>query len=143
MPAEERPITQTFDLPGGGAVVLRDVPATVDPGTGEVIGYRLAVSRAIGTLLARAQADGQAELTFDPELLEAPTAPDPISLELRRAMRQRGLTGSEVARLLGVKPPLVSRWLSPNYHQHNIETLRRLADVLGYELEISLKPKAS
>ncbi|TSA79807.1 helix-turn-helix transcriptional regulator [Deinococcus detaillensis] len=68
-------------------------------------------------------------------------APDPVSLELRRALRLRRMSSAQVAQRLGVTPPVVSRWLSPDYHAHGMEALRRLAEVLEMDVEVRLVPK--
>lgn len=141
----DTPMTHTFPSREGVTVILRDVPTTVDAETGEVVGFRLDVSRAIAHLVqeaARNQAPGTTvERPYEARpQLPLPT-PDPVSLELRRVLRERGLTGAEIAERLGIKPPLVSRWLSPTYHQHGMETLRRIADALDMEVEVKLKPR--
>ena len=55
--------------------------------------------------------------------------------------KRASLTGAEIAQRLNIKPPLVSRWLSPTYHQHGMETLRRIADALDMDVEVKLKPR--
>lgn len=70
--------------------------------------------------------------------------PDPVSLELQRALREAGLSQSELARRLGVKQPSIARLFSPNYDGHSVRSLREIADALGYRLEIRLvKPEDS
>ncbi|BDP40465.1 hypothetical protein DAETH_04340 [Deinococcus aetherius] len=141
----DTPMTHTFPSREGVTVILHDVPTTLDAESGEVIGFRLSVSRAIAHLVqdaARDQAPGATvERRYEarPEL--ALPTPDPVSLELRRVLRERGLTGAEIAERLGIKPPLVSRWLSPDYHQHGMETLRRIADALDMDVEVRFKPR--
>ncbi|MBI0447117.1 XRE family transcriptional regulator [Deinococcus sp. DB0503] len=141
----DTPMTHTFPSREGVTVILHDVPTTLDAETGQVIGFRLDVSRAIAHLVqeaARGQALGATvERRYEPRPELAPPTPDPVSLELRRVLRERGLTGAEIAERLGIKPPLVSRWLSPNYHQHSMDTLRRIADALDMEVEVKLKPR--
>lgn len=142
---EETLITQTFPTREGVAVTLTGVPATVDAETGEVIGFKLAVSRTIAQLVqgaVKGQASGAAvTLAYQAPPEAAPPMPDPVSLELRRALHERGLTGAEIAQRLGIKQPLVSRWLSPSYHQHGMDTLRRIAEALDMEVEVKLKPR--
>lgn len=138
-------MTHSFSSRESVTVILHDVPTTVEAETGEVIGFRLDVLRAIEHLVqaaARDQAPGSTveRLYQSPPKLTLPT-PDPVSLELRRVLCERGLTGAELAERLGVKPPLVSRWLSPTYHGHGMETLRRIADALDMDVEVKLKPR--
>lgn len=144
--SEERLITHTFEAPGEIAVTLTGVPATVDAETGEVIGFKVAVSRAIRDLV-QAAAEGQAPgaaatAAYRAPSTVAPPTPDPVSLELRRALHERGLTGAEIAGRLGIKQPLVSRWLSPSYHQHGMDTLRRIAEALDMDVEVKLTARA-
>ena len=141
----ETPMTHPFPSHEGVTVILHDVPTTLDPESGEVVGFRLDVSRAIAHLVQEA-AQGQAPGTTVERPYRAPagrplTTPDPVSLELRRVLRERGLTGAEIAQRLNIKPPLVSRWLSPTYHQHGMETLRRIADALDMDVEVKFQPR--
>ncbi|WP_180970211.1 helix-turn-helix domain-containing protein [Deinococcus planocerae] len=141
----DTPMTHPFPSREGVTVSLNDVPTTLDAETGEVIGFRLNVSRAIAHLVQEA-ARGQTPGTTVERRYEAPPkqtlpTPDPVSLELRRVLRKRGLTGAEIAERLGIKPPLVSRWLSPTSHGHGMETLRRIADALDMDVEVRLKPR--
>ncbi|WP_216329754.1 helix-turn-helix domain-containing protein [Deinococcus aestuarii] len=141
----DTPMTHTFPSCEGITVILHDVPTMVDVETGEVVGFRLDVSGAIAHLVqeaARGQAPGATvERCYEPHSELAPPTPDPVSLELRRVLRERGLTGAEIAERLGIKPPLVSRWLSSNSHQHGMDTLRRIADALDMDVEVKLKPR--
>ncbi|WP_293914928.1 helix-turn-helix transcriptional regulator [Deinococcus sp.] len=142
----DTPRTHSFQSRRNVTVVLHDVPTTLDPETGEVIGFRLDVSKTIALLVqgaAREQADGATvERRYEAGPAPTPQTPDPVSLELRRVLRESGLSGAEIAARLGIKPPLVSRWLSPNYHQHGMETLRRIADALDMDVEVRLTPRA-
>lgn len=63
--------------------------------------------------------------------------PSPVSLQLEQLLRERGLTHVELARRLGVSRPAISRMLSPNYDGHSVSSLRRIADALGVQLEVS------
>lgn len=135
-------ITETFKVREGHFLTVSGVPATLDPQTGEA-SLSMGVMRAIDALKRQADAQGLTELQFDAALIPIHSAPDPVSRELRRAMLARGMTGAAIARALGVKPPLVSRWLSSSYHDHSMETLRRIAEVLDMDVEVTLKPRAS
>ena len=46
-----------------------------------------------------------------------------------------------MAQKLGVTPPVVSRWLSPEYHAHGMDALRRMAEVLDMDVEVRLVPR--
>lgn len=67
--------------------------------------------------------------------------PDPVSLELARALKEAGISQAELARRLGVKPPSIARLFSPRYTGHSIRSLREIAAALGMEVEVKLKKK--
>ncbi|BDP44906.1 hypothetical protein DAETH_48750 (plasmid) [Deinococcus aetherius] len=124
----------------GVSVTVTDVPTTFSD-DGEELGFALGVMRQLDALvqeaLAKQPEGGAVELAY----AETVPPPDPVSLELRRALRLRKVSGAQVAQQLGVTPPVVSRWLSPDYHQHGMETLRRIADALDMDVEVKLKPR--
>ncbi|GAA5533674.1 helix-turn-helix transcriptional regulator [Deinococcus aluminii] len=124
----------------GVRITVTGVPTTFSD-DGEELGFDLKVMRQLDALvqeaLAQAPESGAVELAY----AETVPPPDPVSLELRRALRLRKMSGAQVAQQLGVTPPVVSRWLSPNYHQHGMETLRRIADALDMDVEVKLKPR--
>lgn len=135
-------ITETFKVKEGHLLTVHQVPALTNPETGEVA-FSMGVVAALDVLKGQAAELGLTEMQFDPALIPTQEVPDPVSRELRRAMLARGMTGAAIARALGVKPPLVSRWLSSSYHDHSMETIRRIAEVLDMEVEVKLKPRAS
>ena len=124
----------------GVRITVTDVPTTFSE-DGEELGFDLNVMRQLNALvqqaLEAAPEGGAVELAY------AETVPpaDPVSLELRRALRLRKMNGAQVAQQLGVTPPVVSRWLSPSYHQHGMDTLRRIADALDMDVEVKLTPR--
>lgn len=63
--------------------------------------------------------------------------PNPVSLKLERLLQERGVTHAELARRLGVSRPAVSRLLNPNYDGHSVPSLRRIAEALGVQLEVT------
>lgn len=140
--SQETLITETFKVRAGHLLTVRDIPVLVDPKTGET-SLSMGVLSAIDTLKRQADAQHLTEIQFDPALIPPHQKPDPVSWELRRAMLAKGMTGAAMAKELGVKPPLVSRWLSANYHDHSMETLRRIANALDMDVEVTLKPRAS
>ena len=126
---------------GGIEITVSSVPTTFSA-NGEELGFDLKVMRDLDLLIiwaAEAAAPGTTVLELQYAAL-AP-APDPVSLELRRALRLRRMSGAQVAQQLGVTPPVVSRWLSPEYHAHGMETIRRMAEVLEMDVEVRLVPK--
>lgn len=69
---------------------------------------------------------------------EASHEPDPVSLELTRALKESGISQAELARRLGVKQPSVARLFSPRYTGHSLRSLREIAAALGMRLEVRL-----
>ncbi|AZI45077.1 XRE family transcriptional regulator (plasmid) [Deinococcus psychrotolerans] len=127
----------------GFSVTVFGVPTTFSA-DGEELGFDLKVMRDLDLLIARAvEAAAPNVQVLELQYLPLAPAPDPVSLELRRALRLRQMSGAQVAQQLGVTPPVVSRWLSPDYHAHGMETLRRMAEVLEMDVEVRLVPKCS
>jgi antitoxin HicB len=72
-----------------------------------------------------------------------PAKLNPVSLELDRAIRAAGLSEAEVARRTGTSRAAMTRVTNPFYWGHSLNTLRKLADALGVQLEVSLKARAA
>lgn len=125
----------------GVQITVQDVPTTFSE-AGEELGFDLKVMRELDALIAQAleAASGNAQ-TLDLTYTEVLPAPDPVSLELRRALRTRRMNSAQMAQKLGVTPPVVSRWLSPEYHAHGMDALRRMAEVLDMDVEVRLVPR--
>lgn len=142
---DEATLTHTLTLDSGAVLTVTGVPGYRDPADASFAAYAPAVSRRLAPVLrdfARTATPGERRVVaFDTLPDETPTAPDPVSAELSRIIRESGRSKADVARLLGVKPPQVSQWTNPNYHQHGLETLRRVAEALGMEVEVRFKPK--
>ena len=140
---ENAVITDTVKTLEGLTLNIHGVPARLFP-DGEVhysqdVFERLhALTRQ--TLEQNPGISGVLEVNFaDAPPLESKQAPpNPISLEIARAIGASGLTHAEVAKRLGVSRPLVSRWTHPRYTGHTVETLERLANALGKKLEVKL-----
>ena len=125
----------------GVQITVQGVPTTFSE-AGEELGFDLKVMRELDALIAQAleAASGNAQ-TLDLTYTEVLPAPDPVSLELRRALRTRRMNSAQMAQKLGVTPPVVSRWLSPEYHAHGMDALRRMAEVLDMDVEVRLVPR--
>lgn len=141
----ERPITYQVTK-GGMQITVQGVPAVFTE-AGEEIGLSLAVLRRVDGLVQEARQLANPgtpvlSLAYTPGPGTERAAPDPVSLELRRALRERRMSGATLAAQLQVSPPVVSRWLNPGYHTHGVDTLRRIADVLDMDVEIHLVPRA-
>ncbi|ULH18212.1 hypothetical protein MF271_22340 (plasmid) [Deinococcus sp. KNUC1210] len=76
------------------------------------------------------------------ELLAAAEV-NPVSLEVERAIERSGLSNSEVARRIGSSPAAVGRLQDYFYWGHSLTTLRKLAEVLGAQLEVKLTQSAA
>lgn len=141
----EQPIAYNVTK-GGMQITVQDVPAVFTE-AGEEIGLSLAVLRRVDELMQEAQQQANPgttvlNLAYTPGPGTKTAAPDPVSLELRRALRERRMSGATLAAQLQISPPVVSRWLSPSYHTHGVDTLRRIADVLDMDVEVHLVPRA-
>ena len=125
----------------GVQITVQDVPTTFSE-AGEELGFDLKVMRELDALIAQAleSVSGNAQ-SLDLTYTEVLSTPDPVSLELRRALRTRRMNSAQMAQKLGVTPPVVSRWLSPEYHAHGMDALRRMAEVLDMDVEVRLVPR--
>ena len=125
----------------GIAITVSGVP-TMFSAEGDELGFDLRVMRDLDTIIAQAVAAAPEDITaLKLEYAALAAAPDPVSLELRRALRLRRMSGTQMAQHLGVTSPVISRWLSPDYHAHGMETLRRMAEALEMDVEVRLIPK--
>ena len=66
-----------------------------------------------------------------------------VSLQLAALRKERGMSQKELARRLGTSQQQISRLESPSYEGHSLGTLRKVADVLGAEVHVSIKPGAT
>ena len=125
----------------GVQITVQGVPTTFSE-AGEELGFDLKVMRELDALIAQAleSVSGNAQ-SLDLTYTEVLSTADPVSLELRRALRTRRMNSVQMAQKLGVTPPVVSRWLSPEYHAHGMDALRRMAEVLDMDVEVRLVPR--
>ena len=70
----------------------------------------------------------------------SPAPMNPVSLELEAAIERSGLTQKEVARRAQTSEAAVSRLTNPFYFGHSVSMLRRVATVLGEQLEVRFSP---
>jgi len=61
-----------------------------------------------------------------------------LSGQIRVCREKKGLSQSEMAKLLGTHQSQVSRMEDPAYAHYSMASLAKIADVLGCELEIAL-----
>jgi transcriptional regulator with XRE-family HTH domain len=64
-----------------------------------------------------------------------------VALQLAALRAARGLTQQQVADLLGTKQQAIARLENPAYTGHNLNTLRRYAELLGASLQVNIVPK--
>ncbi|MEY4530030.1 MAG: hypothetical protein RLZZ156_751 [Deinococcota bacterium] len=64
--------------------------------------------------------------------------PDPVSLQVQQALKLARVTQTEAAERTGLTQPTIARLANPNYHGHSVESLRRLSQGLGLQLEIRI-----
>jgi len=66
-----------------------------------------------------------------------------LAVLLNRALEQQGLTQLEAARLLGITQPKVSALQNYKLEGFSVQKLMQLITVLGFDVVIQLRPKAS
>jgi predicted XRE-type DNA-binding protein len=66
------------------------------------------------------------------------TTPDPVSLEVQRALKMAQVTQLEAAERTGLTQPTIARLANIHYHGHSIESLRKLSKGLGLQLEVRM-----
>ncbi len=62
-----------------------------------------------------------------------------LGLKIARLRAARGMSQTELAARLNTTQSVISRYESADYSGFRVETLRRLADALGAELEVDLR----
>ncbi|WP_157442655.1 type II toxin-antitoxin system HicB family antitoxin [Deinococcus misasensis] len=68
----------------------------------------------------------------NPEALWIEPAPmNPISELIKAALAESGMSEREVARRMGTAPAAINRMKNPFYFGHSLQTLNKLAEVLG------------
>jgi predicted XRE-type DNA-binding protein len=60
---------------------------------------------------------------------------------IQDAIDERGLTQAQAGEILGIGQPDVSRMLRGNFRDLSIERLMRFARVLGYDVDIIVRPR--
>lgn len=63
-----------------------------------------------------------------------------LVIEIRKAMKNRGLTQQEAARLMGVTQPKVSDMMRGNFSNLSERKLMDCLTRLGYDIEIKVRP---
>jgi len=63
-----------------------------------------------------------------------------IAAQIYRLRTEAGLSQKALADLIGTTQSVISRLEDADYSGHSIQTLKRIADVLNCELEVSIVP---
>ena len=66
-----------------------------------------------------------------------------LGLRIARLRSERGLSQTQLAARVKTTQSVISRYESADYANYNLETLRRLANALGAELNIELREKST
>lgn len=61
-----------------------------------------------------------------------------FAIKLRRIRKKRGLSQSEVARLLGISQQAYAKFESPDSTNPSLNTIQKLSDALDIEIELKL-----
>ena len=64
-----------------------------------------------------------------------------LVLRIDRTIRQRKLTQSAAAQVMGIDQPKVSAMLSGQFRGYSVERLMRFLVALGHDVEIVVKPR--
>jgi antitoxin HicB len=126
-----------------------DLPGLVSSGKDEATA-RLHLSEALALHLYQMQLDGDdlpvkrtkrvADLGPDEQLVQVEPAPiNPVSLLLGDLFESSGRTLTDLAPILGMKRPALSRLQDPFYWGHSLATLRTIAERLDRTVEVSFK----
>ena len=66
-----------------------------------------------------------------------------LVVEIRKAMRSRGLTQQEAAKLMGITQPKVSDMMRGDFSNLSERKLMDCLNRLGYDIEIKVRPAAA
>jgi transcriptional regulator with XRE-family HTH domain len=65
-----------------------------------------------------------------------------VALQIAALREKAGLSQKDLARKLHTSQQNISRLESPSYEGHSLSMLRRVADVLGATVQVTILPKA-
>jgi len=80
----------------------------------------------------------------DPEVrrqYEAQKEEFQIAGEVIKARTKAKMSQAQLARKIGTKTPAISRLESPGYGKPSLTTLKKVAHVLGYDVQVKFVPK--
>jgi transcriptional regulator with XRE-family HTH domain len=64
-----------------------------------------------------------------------------VAIQLASLRQESGLSQKELARRVGTSQQQISRLESPSYEGHSLSMLRRVADILGANVNVVIGPK--
>jgi transcriptional regulator with XRE-family HTH domain len=64
-----------------------------------------------------------------------------VAIQLASLRQESGLSQKELARRVGTSQQQISRLESPSYEGHSLSMLRRVADILGANVNVVIEPK--
>ena len=64
-----------------------------------------------------------------------------VAIQLASLRKESGLSQKELAKRVGTSQQQISRLESPAYEGHSLSVLRRVADVLGANVNVVMEPK--
>ena len=64
-----------------------------------------------------------------------------VAIQLASLRKKSGLSQKELAKRVGTSQQQISRLESPSYEGHSLSMLRRVADVLGANINVEIQPK--
>jgi len=64
-----------------------------------------------------------------------------VAIQLASLRQESGLSQKELAKRVGTSQQQISRLESPAYEGHSLSMLRRVADVLGADVNVIIQPK--
>lgn len=84
----------------------------------------------------RGNAEAEAELERARERLR-------VSMQLQEMREREGLTQQEVADRAGTSRSVIARLEQPDYEQHTLSTLRKVAGAMGYDVELDFRKSSA
>lgn len=64
-----------------------------------------------------------------------------VATEVFRVRTERGLTQTQLAKMVGTHQPVIARLEDADYGGHSLSMLNRIAESLGYKVQIALVPQ--
>jgi antitoxin HicB len=130
-----------------GAVGAGDTLEQAVASLAESLAIQLEDLRERGLELPARTPKDQLDLSeFEPDepyqVVEVTPAPmNPVSLAIERALECSATTKAELARRMGIPRSNATRITDPFYWGHSSDTLRKVAQALGAEMQVTFEPR--